>query len=200
MLHEGAFKDVKLSSLLNSKFVNIEAYHEEIEDREWFQNYQISDLPIMLVINEKGEELTRISGLLTTEILIQTFGQYIDGGQPENPIDFQAMYKDKYNIRSTSERTVKNSLEKGEKEKLIEEATGKVLIAFGKFDNYKKAKKELKKLKTNHEIDAVLLEEMKEDKARFMIISNKEYVFNKAAILFSEYQERGIDCTIKRVE
>lgn len=170
-------------------------HHEYINDREWFDRYKVTDLPIMLVINSKGEELTRISGLLTTEILLQTFAQYIEGGTPNNPVDYQAMYKDKYNIKTMNDIKSAPTKKNASSRNLIEEK--KVLIAFRKFDKYKKAKKEAEKLKSKMDLSTILLEEIIDGKTYFTVVASEEYSFPSAAKLFSEYQSKGIDCTIK---
>jgi len=200
LLHDGAFRDVKLSQLLNTEFVSIKAHHDKIEDREWFHDYNISDIPIMLVVNEKGEELTRISGLLTIDILVQTFEQYAHAARPVNPIDFQAIYKDKYKARSQNEVKVAAANKISSKEGLPKKKKPQVHIVFRNYETYDTAKKELENLKSKHHINAILEVEKISDKTCFMLVSETEYPFITAANLFSAYQEIGVDCTIRRID
>ncbi len=193
LLEEGAFQDVRLSTFMNKEFVNIKAHYEDAQDKEWFSKYNVEDLPVILILNHKGEVLYRLQGLMTTEILYNTFQQFQDGGYPVNPIDYQAAYIKKHKITNLSQINEQKRVGQKDKELVNEQNT---FIQFARETTLKKAQKKLKKLSKKN-IEAIIVEEYLNGNLTYAVINDKPMSFGEASEAFKTYMSQKVGCFIK---
>jgi len=192
LLEQGAFRDKRLTAFMNKEFVNIKAHEGKGASKEWFDEYKIVDLPVILVLNQNGDELFRLQGLMTTEILYNTLQQYQNGGYPLNPIDYQAEYIKKHNI------TDLKSLQNLKKTKREEAQFFSTTIQFARLTSLRKAKKKRKKLLKKN-IDAIIVEEELNGNHTYVLILDEVLDFNIATSRYKYFTDKGIDCYLKEL-
>ena len=59
LMKENVFPDKEISSMLANKYVYVNADIDEINDNEWFDNYHVTCLPTLQILDSKGKELGR---------------------------------------------------------------------------------------------------------------------------------------------
>jgi len=192
LLEQGAFQDQRLTAFMNKEFVNIKAHEGKGASKEWFDKYKIVDLPVILVVNSKGEVLYKLQGLMTTEILYNTLQQYQDGGYPLNPIDYQAKYIKKHNI------TDLKSLQNLKKTKKEEPKFFSTTIQFARLTSLRKAKKKRKKL-LKRNINAVIVEEELNGNHTYVLVLDEVLDFSIATSRYKYYTDKGVDCYLKEL-
>lgn len=71
-----SFKDKEVGTYYNKNFINISIDGESKEGREWMDRYQIQSYPTLLIVDFRGNVLTKSTGVLKPYILIN-FGRRI---------------------------------------------------------------------------------------------------------------------------
>lgn len=198
LLEGGAFRDKRLTSMMNKKFINVKAHYENHEEKEWFEEYEVEDLPMILIINQEGEKIFEINGLMTASILYKSFEQFQDGLQPKNLIDFQQQYIVENNITNVNDVIQKRNVESIEEpiaEKLDQKPI-QVLLQFGRYKSFRKANSNRKKLLEKN-ISTIILEQIEGGKLRYLLVTDELLEYNMACDMFGKYAEKDIYCSLK---
>jgi len=189
LLEQGALNDHRVINLMNGEFVNIKADFEDTNDDQWFETYDIEVLPAILIISKDGTVRKRLEGLLTIDILYKTLQQYIKGGRPIDPIDYQARYLEKNQV-------LKNSMAEAPLDKKT--VSNSVIISYHRHSKEKKARKALAGLTKKYGVSAKIFKQQKDNKIEYVIRSKETFDMEAALTEIKRLNEEGYSCFIEK--
>lgn len=83
IMEETVFTHESVVTKLNTDFVSIKVNFDEVNDKEWFGQYDVSSIPTLSVVDDAGQELTRHEGTMN----LATFIAFLESNtKPSTPV------------------------------------------------------------------------------------------------------------------
>lgn len=89
ILNENISKDNRIKTLLAEGYINITANIDHIDDTEWFDKYNITALPTIVILSENGNILLRSTGSFSADGLFHVLDQHSTKENEANRIDYR---------------------------------------------------------------------------------------------------------------
>lgn len=197
MVEESILSDNDVINLLNENFIAVKADFDNPNNQEWFDNYAVSCLPTMSVVNEQAMEIDRLEGSMS----IREFMSFLHSNSKHKKV-IAASYQPVESVVTTAASQTKKDTLPVVSAPIVsvtetmqtEEPTKLTVVQFGAFISFSNASNHKEKLESILDVPLIIHED---DKSLFKVILAEHISALTLENMANTAKENGLDFYVK---